>query len=69
MTRKDSGRAASPNRLSSSTEPASGLVPSGFDPARWRKRCSDCVRLVKNDRRYFCVMNCGGVPLEVKAYI
>ena len=30
----ESGRAASPNRLSSATEPASGLGPSGFDPAR-----------------------------------
>lgn len=30
----DLGRVASPNRLSSTTEPASRLGPTGFDPAR-----------------------------------
>lgn len=39
---KDVGRVASPNRLSSTTEPQERLGPSGFDPARCETR--PCVQ-------------------------
>ena len=54
MDNSDLGRVASPNRPSSTTEPASGLGPTGFDPARI---------YVSDERRLFCA-NCGRTTLR-----
>ena len=63
---KDKVRAPSGQALVN--EAAARLHPSGFDPSRWHKRCGDCMRIAKDDPRYFCVMNCSSVSNNEKAY-
>ena len=49
------GRAASPNRLSSSTEPQERLGPAGFDPARTCGSCAFIGNIYWTDETHHCL--------------